>query len=65
MFELGFFAARLRRSGVVILYESDVELPSDMSGVLYVRLDDAGGWKMALARELRAVGIDVDMNKAG
>jgi Predicted nucleotide-binding protein containing TIR -like domain len=64
VFELGFFAARLTRAGVVLLYESDVELPSDMSGVLYIRLDDAGGWKMTLARELKAVGIDVDMNSA-
>jgi predicted nucleotide-binding protein len=62
--ELGYFLAALSRSRVVLLYESDVELPSDMSGVLYVRLDEAGGWKMALAREMQATGIVVDINRA-
>lgn len=62
--ELGYFIARLSRAKVVLLYESDVELPSDMSGVLYVRLDDAGGWKLALGTELRATGVEVDLNKA-
>ena len=34
-----------------------VEMPSDFAGVLYVKLDDAGGWKLELSRELRAAGI--------
>ncbi len=62
--ELGFFIAALGRSHVVLLYENEVELPSDMAGVLYVRLDDAGGWKLALARELSSAGIPTDLNSA-
>jgi predicted nucleotide-binding protein len=62
--ELGYFMARLGRSRVVLLYESDVELPSDMTGVVYTRLDSAGGWKLTLARELQAAEIPVDLNRA-
>lgn len=35
-----------------------------MSGILYVALDDGTGWKMELAKELKAAAIDVDLNKA-
>lgn len=61
--ELGFFIGRLDRSRVVLLHESDVTLPSDVLGVVYVRLDNAGGWKLALARELKAAGYPVDASK--
>jgi predicted nucleotide-binding protein len=53
----------LGRSRVAVLHEEGVELPSDMSGVLYTPLDAAGGWKLALAKELRAAGLLVDLNR--
>lgn len=59
--ELGFFIGRLGRSRVVALYEAGVELPSDLSGVLYTAL--ATNWHTALAKELRAAGIEVDLSK--
>lgn len=64
VFELGFFVAALGRSKVAVLYEEDVELPSDMSGVLYTPLDAGGAWKLALGKELRAAGLSVDLNRA-
>jgi predicted nucleotide-binding protein len=64
VFELGFFIAALGRSKVAVLYEEDVELPSDMSGVLYTPLDAGGAWKLALGKELRAAGLSVDLNRA-
>lgn len=60
--ELGFFMGSLGRSHVVALCEEDVELPSDIGGLLYVPL--AGDWKFQLAKEMRAAGINVDTNKA-
>ncbi len=60
--ELGFFMGSLGRSHVAALYEEGVELPSDIDGLLYLPL--AGDWQMQLAREMRAAGIDVDLNKA-
>ncbi len=63
VFELGYFIGRLGRSRVTVLYDAGVELPSDMSGVLYTPADDAGAWQLKLAREMKAAGIPVDMNK--
>lgn len=62
--ELGFFMASLGRDRVCVLYKSGVEVPSDYAGVLYHQLDDAGAWRFLLAREIKAVGIDVDLNIA-
>lgn len=62
--ELGYFLGRLGRSRVCALHVDGVEIPSDYSGVLYVKLDDHGGWKLELAKELRAAGFSVDLNKA-
>jgi predicted nucleotide-binding protein len=59
--ELGYFVGKLGRERVVILYEPGVETPSDLLGVLYVELDAAGAWKMQLARELKAAGLDTDL----
>ena len=61
--ELGFFLGRIKRENVCALYSEGVELPSDIDGVAYVPLDDRGAWKMELAKELKAAGFDVDMNK--
>lgn len=62
--ELGFFMAALGRDRVCVLYKSGVEIPSDYAGVLYHQMDDAGAWRFLLAREIKAAGLDVDLNKA-
>lgn len=62
--ELGYFLGRLGRNRVCALYREGVEIPSDYSGVLYVKLDDGGGWRLALAKEMRAAEFPVDMNLA-
>jgi predicted nucleotide-binding protein len=41
-----------------------MELPSDFAGVVWEEMDNRGGWKLALARELKAIGHYVDMNLA-
>ena len=63
IFELGYFLSKLGEERVCCLYTSDVEIPSDYSGVLYILLDDAGAWKQRLACELRDAGFNVDLNK--
>lgn len=60
IFELGFFFGKLGRDRVVVLHEENVEKPSDISGLAYISLDQAGAWKQALARELEAAGISVN-----
>ena len=60
--ELGFFWGRLGRKKVCALLDGDMDMPSDYGGVLYIPLDDAEGWKLTLAREMRAAGMSIDMN---
>ena len=64
IFELGFFLGKYQPHRVCVLYEKEVELPSDFSGIGYVRYDDGGGWKMKLANEINAAGIETDLNLA-
>ncbi len=64
VFELGYFVGKLGRMRVCALHMPGIELLSDWSGVLYIPFDQAGGWHLLLAREIKAAGIDVDLNKA-
>jgi predicted nucleotide-binding protein len=64
VFELGFFVAALGRSKVVALREPNVEIPSDLAGVMYIAYEPNDSWKLSLAGEIRRSGIGVDMNKA-
>lgn len=61
--ELGYFLRALGPKHVCALYFEGVELPSDIQGVLYVVFDKAGGWKFLLAREMKAAGLSVDLNR--
>ena len=64
IFEFGYFIGRHGRNRVCALTKGDVEIPSDYDGVVYIPLDDAGGWRMELVKELKSAGIDVDANRA-
>jgi predicted nucleotide-binding protein len=63
IFELGYFIGRLDRSRVVALHTPGVEIPSDYSGVIFISFDKGGVWELAVAKEMRAVGLKVDLNK--
>lgn len=63
IFEFGYFLGKLERSKVRILRKGNVEIPSDLQGVLYIPMDSAGAWRMALAKEIKNAGIEVDLNK--
>ena len=62
--ELGYFAAKLGREKTFVLTKGDVEMPSDILGLVYEPMDRSEGWKMQLARELKAAGFQIDLNKA-
>jgi predicted nucleotide-binding protein len=62
--ELGLFIGALGRSRVCALHKGVLELPSDFDGVVYIPMDDAGGWRLLLAREIKQSGIDLDLNLA-
>ena len=59
VFEAGYFMGLLgREKTVLIVSDSSFELPGDLSGVVY---SSANEWE--IARSLKAMGLDVDMNK--
>jgi predicted nucleotide-binding protein len=62
--ELGLFLGALGRNRVCALHKGNVELPSDYDGVIYVPMDDAGGWRLLLAREIKQSGMHIDLNQA-
>jgi predicted nucleotide-binding protein len=63
VFELGYFAGKLGRGRTCLLRKGNVDIPSDLYGVIYSEMDPAEGWKRKLARELKAAGFDFDAEK--
>jgi predicted nucleotide-binding protein len=61
--ELGYFLGKLGRDKVCALRKGDTVAPSDFHGVVYVPMDDAGGWQLTLAREIDGADIPIDFNK--
>lgn len=60
--ELGYFIGKLGRNAVCALHKSGVELPSDILGIVYVSADV--DWRLQLANEMKAAGLDIDLNRA-
>jgi len=60
--ELGYFLGRLGRSRVCALYKGDVELPSDIQGVLYIPFDSEGAWKTKLAQEFVQAKVPIELS---
>jgi predicted nucleotide-binding protein len=63
LFELGYFAGKLGRGRTCLLRKGDVQIPSDLYGVIYTDFDIGDGWKLKLVRELKAARLDFDANK--
>jgi predicted nucleotide-binding protein len=62
VFEMGVLVATLTPRCVCVLYEDGVELPCDLDGIVYIRLDLAGTWQSKLLLHLRSAGFDYDLN---
>ena len=59
VFEAGYFMGLLGRSNTILIRSDDsIELPGDLSGVVYS--DDAS--EFTIARELKAMGFNIDLN---
>lgn len=63
VFEHGLMCGLLGRKRVVALVEEGVEIPGDLSGVVYITLDNTQRWQFDVAREMKASGLAVDLNK--
>ncbi|EJH2292247.1 nucleotide-binding protein [Salmonella enterica] len=63
VFEHGYLIGKLGRHNVCALVKGDIEIPNDISGVVYIPFDDHSAWHLSVAKELRNAGYSVDMNK--
>jgi hypothetical protein len=62
VFEHGYLIGKLGRQNVCALVKGDIEIPNDISGLVYVPLDDFGAWRLTLAKEMRSLGYAIDIN---
>jgi len=60
VFEHGYLMAKLGRENICSLVKGDIETPNDISGVVYITLDDFGAWKNDVAKELKACGYSIN-----
>jgi len=59
VFEHGYLMAKLGRKNVCALVKGEIETPNDISGVVYVSMDQAGAWKTDINKELKACGYSL------
>ena len=62
IFEHGYLIGKLGRNRVCALVKGHIETPGDISGVVYIKMDESGAWKIELAKNMRAAGLSVDLN---
>jgi predicted nucleotide-binding protein len=60
--EIGYFMGKLGKERVRLIMRDNVEIPSDLQGVLYEKYDSSGQWKVKLMKEMMHAGFYVDMN---
>ena len=60
VFEAGYFMGYLGRENVILIADENVEIPGDLSGMVYTTKDN---WEFELLKELNAIGMKIDMNK--
>ena len=62
VFEHGYFIGKLGRKYVIAIKKDNVEEPSDLSGILYIEHDIKDAWKLQLAKEMKRIGFNIDLN---
>lgn len=60
VFEAGYFMGYLGRENTIIVVDENVEIPGDLSGMVYTTKDN---WEFEMLKELNAAGMKIDMNK--
>lgn len=61
VFEAGYFMGKLGRENVILIANPEIELPSDLQGVVYT---NEKSWQIDVLKELKAIGYAIDFNKA-
>jgi predicted nucleotide-binding protein len=62
--EIGYFLGKLGKERIRMIVKEDIEIPSDLQGILYQKFDESGAWKIKLLKEMQAVGIYVDIQNS-
>jgi predicted nucleotide-binding protein len=62
VFEHGFLIGKIGRENVAALVKGSIETPNDVSGVVYINMDQFNGWQIALVKELYNSGYNIDMS---
>lgn len=62
VFEHGYLIGKLGRDHVCALVKEDTVTPGDISGVVYIKMDEAGAWKLGLGKEMKKAGLNIDLN---
>ena len=60
IFEAGYFIGKLGREHTIIISDENIEIPTDLQGIVYTNSTD---WKLSILKELRAIGYSIDYNK--
>lgn len=66
IFEYGLFSGLLEPSRVCAIQKGDLELPSDLAGLMIKRVPDGSGIEaiqLSVVKELKQAGYDVDANR--
>ena len=64
VFEHGYLIGKIGRRNVCALVKDEIEVPNDISGVVYIPMnEDDDSWGYKLAKEMKVSGLDIDMNK--
>lgn len=61
--EIGYFIGKLGRDKVRLLRRGNTAIPSDLQGILFENYDEAGAWRIKLAKEIQAVGVPINIDK--
>lgn len=62
VFEHGYLMSKLGRNHVAALVKGDIETPGDLGGIVYIPMDTSGFWKFRLGQNMKAIGLDFDLN---
>ena len=62
IFEHGYLISKIGRENVCALVKQEVEIPNDISGIVYIKMDENYGWQLQLAKEMKNSGYNIDFN---
>jgi predicted nucleotide-binding protein len=63
LFKLGYCAGKMGLKRMCMMDSSAHGESSDAHGIAHVAFDAGGGWQLALARQMKRAGLEIDLNK--